>query len=196
MITSTEIGKVLSTYKVSDLTIGTICSHSALQIFHGARQEGFKTVGICTKERRTVYESFPLACPDHFLIVDEFRDILTSDIQNTLKKLVYPVSHENLNKLISHVKDLEDESDQLSKLQELLSMPGYKQIVSFYEGFMNTLPKTGNPGKDLKTRTAYILRIIDIKGLFSIHEIALREINRAASQIIELEDADEIEMIL
>lgn len=87
MITSSEIIDVLNTYNMSDITIGTICSHSALQIFHGARQEGFKTVGICTKERRTLYESFQLACPDHFLIVDEFCDILNPDIQKTLKKL-------------------------------------------------------------------------------------------------------------
>lgn len=124
------------------------------------------------------------------------EQLLKKNEQNMLKELVYPASHANLNELISHVKDLEDESDQLSKLQELLSMPGYRQIVSFYEGFMNTLPKTGNPLKDLKARTAYILRIIDIKGLFSIHEIALREINQAASTFIELEDADEIGTIL
>lgn len=87
MISSSEIANILSTYNSSDLTIGTICSHSALQIFHGARLEGFATVGICTKERRTLYESFPLACPDRFLVVNEFRDILKSDFQRTLKKL-------------------------------------------------------------------------------------------------------------
>jgi len=121
---------------------------------------------------------------------------LRKNEQRMLKELVYPVSHANLNELISHLKNL-DESDQRLKLQELLSMPGYRQIVSFYEGFMNTLPKTGTPLKDLKTRTAYILRIIDMKGLFSIHEIALREINRAACKFIELtDDADETEILL
>jgi 5-formaminoimidazole-4-carboxamide-1-(beta)-D-ribofuranosyl 5'-monophosphate synthetase len=87
MITSAEIANILSSYHPSDLSIGTICSHSALQIFHGARQEGFKTVGICTKERQTLYESFPFARPDTFLIVNEFRDILKPDFQRTLKKL-------------------------------------------------------------------------------------------------------------
>ncbi len=87
MITSSEIAKILTMYDASNLTIGTICSHSALQIFHGARQEGFKTVGICTKERRTLYESFTLACPDRFVLVDEFRDILKPSVQKVLKKL-------------------------------------------------------------------------------------------------------------
>ncbi|EQD42100.1 protein containing IMP biosynthesis enzyme PurP, partial [mine drainage metagenome] len=27
-------------------TIATLCSHSSLQIFHGARKEGFPTLGI------------------------------------------------------------------------------------------------------------------------------------------------------
>ena len=65
------ISELLSSYDKKKLKIATICSHTALQIFHGAREEGIKTIGICTEERRKVYEAFPLGCPDEFIIVDD-----------------------------------------------------------------------------------------------------------------------------
>ena len=65
------ISELLSSYDRKKLKIASICSHTALQIFHGARQEGIKTIGICTEGRKKVYEAFPLGCPDEFLIVDD-----------------------------------------------------------------------------------------------------------------------------
>ncbi len=66
--------------------IGTICSHSALQIFHGARTEGLSTVGICAPERVELYESFSKARPDELLIVDDYTDILSEEFQSELKE--------------------------------------------------------------------------------------------------------------
>ncbi len=85
MISKDEIGKILSKYDKGKIRIGTICSHTALQIFHGARQEGFKTVGICTKERVQLYNSFPEAKPDEFIIVDEFPDLLDEKNQELMR---------------------------------------------------------------------------------------------------------------
>ncbi|MDD1734846.1 MAG: DUF1246 domain-containing protein, partial [Methanothrix sp.] len=47
MISKEDIQEIIRGYDKDDLTIATICSHSSLQIFHGAREEGFKTLGIC-----------------------------------------------------------------------------------------------------------------------------------------------------
>lgn len=44
--------------KFSDYTIATLGSHSSLQILHGAKQEGFKTLVITTKERENFYKRF------------------------------------------------------------------------------------------------------------------------------------------
>jgi len=73
MLEKKKIDETLSDYK--DLKIATICSHSSLQIFHGARMEGIKTVGIVLKDREKLYESFPLGKPDEFLVVDSYKDI-------------------------------------------------------------------------------------------------------------------------
>jgi 5-formaminoimidazole-4-carboxamide-1-(beta)-D-ribofuranosyl 5'-monophosphate synthetase len=73
-----NIKDMLSSYAIDDLTIVTVCSHSSLQLFHGARQEGFHTIGIAVgEERRKIYDAFPLAKPDEFLMVDNYREILS-----------------------------------------------------------------------------------------------------------------------
>ncbi|MEM4633992.1 MAG: formate--phosphoribosylaminoimidazolecarboxamide ligase [Candidatus Anstonellaceae archaeon] len=74
-ISREKIAELVSSYDKKDLKIATICSHTALQIFHGARKEGIKTIGICTEKRRKVYEAFPLGKPDEFIVVDDLRYI-------------------------------------------------------------------------------------------------------------------------
>lgn len=73
MLERKKIDEILSDYK--GFTIATICSHSSLQIFKGAREEGVKTVGIVQKGKRALYESFPLARPDEFIEVADFSEI-------------------------------------------------------------------------------------------------------------------------
>jgi len=63
-----------------DITIGTIGSHSALQILHGAKLEGFKTLLITTPNRVKVYKSFKVA--DEIMVIESFKEIL--DIENDL----------------------------------------------------------------------------------------------------------------
>ncbi len=65
-------------------TVATLCSHSALQIFHGARREGLPTLGICTPEREEFYRSFPKAKPDTLLLVEDFKEILSGGVQSEL----------------------------------------------------------------------------------------------------------------
>ena len=73
-----KIRELASSY--SSLKIATICSHSALQMFHGARAEKIPTIGICTKEREEFYKSFPAAAPDEFIIVDSYEDIPVEEL--------------------------------------------------------------------------------------------------------------------
>jgi len=78
MIAKEKIEKVLSGYK--DFRIATICSHSSLQIFKGAREEGIKTIGIVMRDKKELYESFPYGKPDEFLVVDDYKDIPVDDL--------------------------------------------------------------------------------------------------------------------
>ncbi len=94
MISRDEILKVLKKYDPKKIRIGTICSHSALQIFHGAREEGFRTVGISTPDRRPIYDAFPLGKPDSYIIVDKYTNLLKQKFQEELiRKNVVIIPH-------------------------------------------------------------------------------------------------------
>ncbi len=73
MVTARRVAEILEGYE--DIVIATACSHSSLQIFHGAKAEGFKTLGIAIGERPRVYDAFPAARPDSFLVVDSYQDL-------------------------------------------------------------------------------------------------------------------------
>jgi 5-formaminoimidazole-4-carboxamide-1-(beta)-D-ribofuranosyl 5'-monophosphate synthetase len=57
-------------------TVATLCSHSSLQIFHGARAEGFPTLGISVGPPARFYDAFPLGRPDKFLSIPTVKDLL------------------------------------------------------------------------------------------------------------------------
>jgi 5-formaminoimidazole-4-carboxamide-1-(beta)-D-ribofuranosyl 5'-monophosphate synthetase len=91
-MTQKNISDMLTSYDKKNLTICTVCSHSSLQIFNGARKEGFKTLGIAVGEKKKFYDAFPLGRPDEFLIVDDYKDILkcTAELR---KKNVIVIPH-------------------------------------------------------------------------------------------------------
>ena len=56
------------------MKIGTIASHSALNIISGAKEEGFETVLVSTPDRIEFYESFGLG--SSIVEVESFDEIL------------------------------------------------------------------------------------------------------------------------
>jgi len=57
---------------ISQYAIATLGSHTALQILKGAKDEGFKTIAICTPKTRRVYESYKVA--DEIIEIDSYAD--------------------------------------------------------------------------------------------------------------------------
>lgn len=87
MLNKSVVDKIIENY--DDFTIATICSHSSLQIFHGARQEGIKTIGIVQKDKRKLYESFPLGKPDEFIEVESYNEMPEKELLEK-KSIVIP----------------------------------------------------------------------------------------------------------
>jgi len=85
MITSNDIAKVLSKYDLNKLAIGTLGSHSALNIFKGAKEEGFRTVCICKEKDAIMYKKFPLV--DEMIFVKDFTELLSEALQEKLRRL-------------------------------------------------------------------------------------------------------------
>lgn len=82
---SFDVEGTLRGYDKEDLTIVTVCSHSSLQIFHGAKKEGFRTLGISVGRTPKLYDAFPLARPDEFLVLDDYSQV--KDHQDRIKEL-------------------------------------------------------------------------------------------------------------
>ncbi len=83
-----EILDILEGYDKENLAIATVCSHSSLQIFDGARKEGFKTIGICMGAPPKFYDAFPKARPDEFFIVKDYKDILSKTRELAAKNAI------------------------------------------------------------------------------------------------------------
>jgi 5-formaminoimidazole-4-carboxamide-1-(beta)-D-ribofuranosyl 5'-monophosphate synthetase len=72
-----DVAAWLRGYDPKDLTIATAVSHSSLQIFHGAKAEGFKTLGIAAGGRDVrYYDAFPKAKPDRMLQLSKYHDLV------------------------------------------------------------------------------------------------------------------------
>lgn len=73
--------------KQSDVTIGVLGSHSALEIGYGAKQENFDTVVVCQKGREKTYSLHYHNLFDHVIVVEDFQDMVSEEIQNRLREL-------------------------------------------------------------------------------------------------------------
>lgn len=82
MIRRSEIQEIVNGY--SDLTVGALGSHSALEIMDGAKDENLQTVVVCQRGRETPYKRFSRIA-DEIIIVNKFKEMLSAKIQNRLR---------------------------------------------------------------------------------------------------------------
>ncbi len=85
MIDTQDMAKILEKYDTGKLAIGTLGSHSSLNIFKGAKEEGFRTVCICKEKDAIMYKKFPLA--DEIILVKDFTELLSEKLQEKLRRL-------------------------------------------------------------------------------------------------------------
>jgi 5-formaminoimidazole-4-carboxamide-1-(beta)-D-ribofuranosyl 5'-monophosphate synthetase len=85
MITSVETAKILEKYDQKKIAIGTLGSHSSLNIFKGAKEEGFRTVCVCKEKDAIMYQKYPLV--DELIAVKDFSELLNEDLQEKLRSL-------------------------------------------------------------------------------------------------------------
>lgn len=121
----------------------------------------------------------------------------TLHIKNTseFEKSFYFVSHTHLRELNVNLNNLTI-TDEPVLLEELLKFPSYMNFVKYYFELAESLPQTGVIEKDQHLKVSYLLKIVQTQGLFSIHEDALRELNRTLSAAIGLENINQIKAIV
>jgi len=100
-----KIISLLEDYDKDNIHIGTIGSHSALNILKGAKEEGFSTICICRERERKVYENFGVA--DRFLIISDYSELLEEKIQDKLRSLnTILIPHGSFNAYIGRFDSL------------------------------------------------------------------------------------------
>ena len=85
MITGEDVGRILGKYDLKKIAIATLGSHSSLNIFKGAKEEGFRTVCVCKQKDTIMYKKYPLV--DELIIVEDFTELLTPKLQEKLRQL-------------------------------------------------------------------------------------------------------------
>jgi 5-formaminoimidazole-4-carboxamide-1-(beta)-D-ribofuranosyl 5'-monophosphate synthetase len=81
-----QIASIVDQYNLKNVTVGTIGSHSALEVMDGAKDEGMKTVCICQKGRDLPYRRFKRLA-DEIILLEKFSDIMNRENQEKLREL-------------------------------------------------------------------------------------------------------------
>jgi 5-formaminoimidazole-4-carboxamide-1-(beta)-D-ribofuranosyl 5'-monophosphate synthetase len=92
MVPKKKIDEIIEGYDKDRITIATLCSHSSLQIFHGARKAGFKTLGLTISHSTKYYDAFPLAKPDNIIKYADF-DEMESRVEELYDENVVVIPH-------------------------------------------------------------------------------------------------------
>lgn len=111
--------------------------------------------------------------------------------EETFADILGHISHRQLHAWLDDLETLrhrpQEESSRAS-LERLLELPGYGQMVSRYEEMPKKLALAGvDQDRARQWKLLALLHIMNLAGLSSIHEAALRQINRTFGSIIESE---------
>jgi 5-formaminoimidazole-4-carboxamide-1-(beta)-D-ribofuranosyl 5'-monophosphate synthetase len=144
-----NISGILADYDTKNLTIATVCSHSSLQIFNGAKKEGFKTLGISVGEVKKFYDAFPLGKPDEFFIVDKYKDIAKYS-EELREKNVVVIPHGSFVEYLGPENFLKLELPTFGNRAVLLWESDRQKERQWLEGAGITMPKEVKDPKQIK----------------------------------------------
>jgi 5-formaminoimidazole-4-carboxamide-1-(beta)-D-ribofuranosyl 5'-monophosphate synthetase len=87
-----DLSSILDGYDTSDITVGVLGGHSALDVSHGAKQFGFNTVCIAREGREKTFEKYyktrgEKGCIDTVIVKEGFDGVLDADVQGKLRKM-------------------------------------------------------------------------------------------------------------
>ena len=111
--TSTKISQILESYDKSNITIGVLGGHSALDVCRGAKKLGFRTVAVCQKGREQTYAKYyktrddGKGVIDEIILVDKFSDIVKKEVQEKLRELNTIFIHNTYFWVYCDFKDIE-----------------------------------------------------------------------------------------
>lgn len=79
-----SVEELLEGYDLGRVAVAAIASHSALDVFDGAKDEGFRTIAVCQKGREKPYLRFKRIV-DEAIVLEKFSDIIEPSILASLR---------------------------------------------------------------------------------------------------------------
>ncbi len=114
-----DLSAILNGYDLKNITVGVLGGHSALDVCHGVKRFGFKTVCVARKGREKTYAKHfktrdGRGCVDDVIEVKDFQDVLSKDVQQKLQ---------NMNTIFVHNRYFWVYFDDFSKVENDFAVP-------------------------------------------------------------------------
>ena len=127
------------------------------------------------------------------------KEALEIDADINFDDLFGPISHRQLKEWKSQldvcIQDKEVGSKEISK--RLLELPGFNQMVDAYRQIpRQIMQRCGKDGRGHHLKLIFLFQIMNLAGLYLIHEETLREINQTLTWIIENENYRNIQNLI
>ncbi|MBW1895940.1 MAG: hypothetical protein JRI47_02685, partial [Deltaproteobacteria bacterium] len=111
--------------------------------------------------------------------------------------LFQTISHGRLVGFIEQLDRIEQNGDWNEELSQLLALPDFADIVKAYEQLPDRIEELEpDPHEGAVKKLLSLLRILETRGLVSIHEALVARVNRCLTSIIRERKAREIEHLL
>ena len=113
MIKQKDIQKLVEKYDLSNITIGVLGGHSALDVCRGAKKHGFKTLAVCQKGREKTYDQYyktrdDKGVIDETIVLNKFSDITKNNIVKQLQEKNTIFIHNRYFWVYFNFKDIEN----------------------------------------------------------------------------------------
>ncbi len=128
-----------------------------------------------------------------------FEKEITGELDSGTSGLFETISHEYIKACQARLKEIRDRKKQKSSdaLKELLTLPGYGNLVGIYRDLPDKLFRSVSDEKlKHQYKLIFLFHTMNIPGLAGIHEETLREINRDISWIIGHEDIKHVQELI
>ena len=126
-----DTSTLLDGYDFQNITVGMLGGHSALDVAHGAKKYGFKTVCVAREGREKTFTKYyktrdGRGCIDEVIVRPRFSDVLNPDVQKQLRAM---------NTVFVHNRYFWVYFDDYSKIENDFNVPifGSRHLVKVEE---------------------------------------------------------------
>ncbi len=98
------------------------------------------------------------------------------------------LNHKELKRFKGEIEGISADEDSKKILQKLITYPNFRDIVERYREIPEKIAQLVDPSEQYRIKLIMLFKLMEIKGLESIHEETLREINYCIGDLIRNED--------